>query len=159
MFCQIFFSALNTRESRHRTLATPAKESPPHVGARCQTEQTSPQQQQQPTFAAIPALPLRGHLQRTPIHCANTRHYLHATLYTPFTNHGQLQCAIPALSHSHWAKATFGGAGARDTFYSIQGELQAGAVSWTRWTRNTRMSVVWRRLTRRPSSKKVLWAK
>lgn len=43
----------------------------------------------------------------------------------------------------------------RDTFYTTQGQLSTRAILRPGWTRNTRMSVAWHRLTRPPSSKKV----
>ena len=79
----------------------------------------------------------------------------HAFLPAPCTLHptiaargpGHLYCVVqqrPRLAEQE-----------RDTFYTTQAHVSTRAILRPAWTRNTRMSAAWPRLTRPPSSKKV----
>jgi hypothetical protein len=112
--------------------------------------------EEQPTFAASLHLAASRHLQRTPIHCADT----HALPHTPPACHREppptnctagpdafLSCCAeqrPRLAEHE-----------RDTFYTTTGQLAPRAILRPAWTRSTRMWAASRRSTRRRSSKKV----
>lgn len=127
-----------------------------------QTAQTQ-LRQEQPTLAGPHPCtwPIRGHLQRTPIHSTPTRTRFRDTLLPSPTDHppDQLQRGDrPPLLGCWRTKATLGGARAGYFLTHHQGRAPSRAVLRPAWTRSMRMLVEWHRSTRHPSSKKVLLA-